>query len=255
MSGERSDDPGSKTLRKKHPLAVRWFHWLNFPLLFVMIWSGALIYWANDIYGVRVGGREIVKILPERVGGVDPYAPRAPSWAPKFLTTPEDESVPNSARDWYMLSQRLPDGMAWHFFFMWFFTLNGIAYVLFTAISGQWRFLVPQRGTVRHAWWTILHDLHLRKEPPPPQKFNGSQQIAYTMIILMGLGSVLTGLAIYKPSQLSWLTFLFGGYMAARFIHFWLMMGYLGFFVIHIAQVIKTGWNNFRAMVTGYEIA
>ena len=26
------------------------------------------------------------------------------------------------------------------------------------------------------------------------------------------------------------------------------------FFVIHIAQVIRAGWNNFRAMVTGYEL-
>jgi hypothetical protein len=26
------------------------------------------------------------------------------------------------------------------------------------------------------------------------------------------------------------------------------------FFIVHIAQVIRAGWNNFRAMVTGYEI-
>jgi hypothetical protein len=31
-------------------------------------------------------------------------------------------------------------------------------------------------------------------------------------------------------------------------------MGYCVFFLIHISQVIKAGWNNFRAMVTGYEI-
>ena len=42
--------------------------------------------------------------------------------------------------------------------------------------------------------------------------------------------------------------------MAARFEHFWLMIGYIVFFVVHIAQVIRTGWNNFRAMVTGYEV-
>ena len=40
----------------------------------------------------------------------------------------------------------------------------------------------------------------------------------------------------------------------ARFIHFWLTIGYCAFFVVHIGQVVKTGWNNFRAMVTGYEI-
>jgi hypothetical protein len=32
-------------------------------------------------------------------------------------------------------------------------------------------------------------------------------------------------------------------------------MGYVGFFVIHIAQVIRAGWANFRAMVCGYDLA
>ena len=97
-------------------------------------------------------------------------------------------------------------------------------------------------------------DLHLSKVHPPPRKFNGAQQIAYTSIILMGFGSVLTGLAIYKPVQFSWLVALFGGYPMARWFHFWLTVGYVAFFLIHVGQVIKTGWNNFRAMVIGVEV-
>ncbi len=31
-----------KRLERKHPLAVRWLHWINFPLLFLMIWRGIL---------------------------------------------------------------------------------------------------------------------------------------------------------------------------------------------------------------------
>jgi thiosulfate reductase cytochrome b subunit len=85
-------------------------------------------------------------------------------------------------------------------------------------------------------------------------KFNGAQQIAYTAVILMGFGSLATGLAIYKPTQFAWLASLLGGYMAARFEHFLLAMGYVLFFLIHIAQVIRAGWNNFRAMVSGYEL-
>jgi len=61
-------------------------------------------------------------------------------------------------------------------------------------------------------------------------------------------------LAIYKPTQFAWLTNLFGGYGAARFFHFWLMVFFVLFFVVHIAQVIRAGWNNFRAMVCGYEL-
>lgn len=42
-------------LQEKHSLAIRWLHWINFPLLALMIWSGALIYWANDVYRVGWG--------------------------------------------------------------------------------------------------------------------------------------------------------------------------------------------------------
>jgi thiosulfate reductase cytochrome b subunit len=70
----------------------------------------------------------------------------------------------------------------------------------------------------------------------------------------MAMGSVVTGLAIYKPAQLSWLASLLGGYQVARWEHFLLMMGLVGFFFMHIAQVIRAGWDNFRSMVAGYSL-
>lgn len=214
-----------KRLEKKHPLAIRWFHWLNFPLLTLMIWSGLLIYWANPVYRVGLGDFTLLKMNLSQ-----------PTWKQLHV------------------SQRLAEGMALHFFFMWLFFFNGIAYVLYTAISGEWRYLLPNRRSFSEALRVVLHDLHIRKDPPPPRKFNGAQQIAYTCVIFMGLGSILTGLAIYRPVQLSWLTGLFGGYPMARFFHFWLTVGYVLFFFIHISQVIRAGWNNFRAMVIGVEV-
>jgi thiosulfate reductase cytochrome b subunit len=214
-----------KSLEKKHPLAIRWFHWINFPLLAVMVWSGALIYWANAVYRVGIGKHTL------------------------FMMT-----VPQPIYNRLHMSFRLGEGMALHFFFMWFFAINGVLYVAYTILSGEWRYLVPNRRSFIEAIQVTLHDLRLRKEAPPPRKFNGAQQIAYTGIILMGLGSLLTGLAIYKPVQFAWLAWLFGGYQMARFFHFWLTVGYVVFFVVHVAQVIKTGWNNFRAMVIGYEV-
>jgi hypothetical protein len=100
----------------------------------------------------------------------------------------------------------------------------------------------------------MLHDLHLNNRMPPRRKFNGAQQIAYTAVICMGAGSLLTGLAIYKPVQVAWLTSVLGGYQMARREHFWLTIGYVLFFLVHITQVIRAGWNNARAMVTGYEL-
>ena len=54
-----------KKIVHKHPLAIRWFHWVNFPVLTVMIWSGLLIYWANDIYKIKIGGKELIHFFPE----------------------------------------------------------------------------------------------------------------------------------------------------------------------------------------------
>ncbi|HMH20753.1 MAG TPA: cytochrome b/b6 domain-containing protein [Puia sp.] len=213
-----------KKIVPKHPLAIRWFHWINFPILAIMIWSGLLIYWANDIYRIHLGRTTLFHFFPE-----------------SFYKA-------------FGISYKLSQGMAFHFVFMWVFFLNGLLYVLYTLFSGEWRLLVPDRRSFREAWLVLLHDLHIRKTAPPQVKYNGAQKIAYTAIIVMGLGSVLTGLAIYKPVQYSWLTGLFGGYGSSRVIHFILTLGYCLFFLIHIIQVALAGWNNFRGMIAGFEV-
>lgn len=47
QTSEERASGASIRLERKHPLAIRWMHWINFPILFTMIWSGLLIYW-ND---------------------------------------------------------------------------------------------------------------------------------------------------------------------------------------------------------------
>jgi len=210
-----------QTLKLKHLLAIRWFHWINFPLLFLMIWSGILIYWAYDIYGIGP-----LHFFPDGI----------------YKT--------------FHIDHRLADGMAMHFFFMWLFVINGILYVACTIVSGEWRFLVPRsRSVFRDALQVALYDLRIRKVLPPQDKYNAAQQVAYCGIVVMGVISVITGFAIYKPTQLNWLTELCGGYQMARLIHFWLTIGYVLFFVLHVVQVMLAGWNNFRAMVIGWEEA
>ena len=70
----------------------------------------------------------------------------------------------------------------------------------------------------------------------------------------MGAGSMISGLAIYKPLQLAWLTVLLGGYEWARWEHFWLMVMFVAFFGVHVVQVALAGWSNFRSMITGREL-
>jgi thiosulfate reductase cytochrome b subunit len=226
------------TLREKHPLATRWMHWLNFPLLGLMIWSGLMIYWADS----EAGGMHAHQVYRIGIG----------HWTLFRL-------FPDSFYNRLGLTFSLAKGLSWHFFLTWLFGINGLLYVLYTFISGAWRDLLPGRNALRDAYHILLHDLHLRRELPSQglshSKYNAAQQIAYTLIILAGAGSILTGLAIYKPTQLHWLTTLLGGYEFARFLHFWLTMGYVVFFVIHVLQVAIAGWNNFRGMVAGFELA
>ena len=203
---------------------MRWTHWVNFPILTIMIWSGMFIYWANDEYSVTLFGHTFVHFFPD--------------WYYNLLHIPA----------------RLSEGMAWHFCFMWFFTLNGVLYITYTIISGDWREMVPQKKSFKEAWLVLLHDLHIRKMAPPQNKYNAAQRIAYTAIIVMGIGSVITGLAIYKPVQFYYLVWICGGYHFARIIHFALTLGYVFFFLIHIVQVILAGWNNFRSVVSGFEV-
>ncbi len=213
-----------KTIIRKHPLAIRWLHWINFPLLTLMVWSGLLIYWANGIYRITWGSKELFRFFP---------------------------------KDFYValgVPFHLAVGMSLHFFFMWFFTVNGILYVLYLLISKEWKLIVPNRHSLKEAWQVLLHDLHIRRGMPVQIKYNAAQRIAYTGVIVMGFGMIATGLAIYKPAQLNWLCAMLGGYEWARAEHFIITLLFVGFFVIHIIQVILAGWNNFRGMVTGFEV-
>lgn len=154
----------------------------------------------------------------------------------------------------FQIHHRLAEGMGWHFFIMWPFVINGLFYITYQSITGGWRELVPTTETFRNLLPFIKNDLMGKKSHFSQEKFNPAQKIAYTGAILMGFFAVLTGLAIYKPVQLKYLTFFFFGYEIARLLHFAFMVGFLFFITIHIIQVIRAGWNNLRAMIAGFEI-
>lgn len=211
-------------IEEKHKIASRWFHWVNFPLLALMIFSGILIYWSYDPYRVGIGRFTVFHFFP--------------NWFYNFTH----------------IDHKLAWGMALHFAFAWLFAINGVAYVIYTIVSGEWRELVPTKTSFGDAIKVTMHDLGFRVPLPSQGRYNAAQRLSYTGIIAMGGLSLLTGLAIYKPIQLSWLSGLLGGYQWARWEHFWLTMLYVAFFVLHVAQVIRAGWPNFRSMVSGYDL-
>ncbi len=212
-----------KIIVKKHPLAIRWFHWINFPVLAIMIWSGLLIYWANDVYKLGWGDKTLLKFFPDSF-----Y---------KALNVPF----------------RLAEGMSFHFVFMWLFAINGLLYFLYLLFSKEYKLIFPNKKSFKEAWLVLLHDLRIKKGLPPQKKYNAAQRIAYTGVIFMGLGSLITGLAIYTPVQFDWLCAMLGGYEWTRAEHFILTILVCAFFLVHIIQVILAGWQNFAAMVRGFE--
>jgi thiosulfate reductase cytochrome b subunit len=216
-------DAGVPAARQVHTRASRWMHWINFPLLAIMIWSGLRIYWANRVYATGIGGWTLFNFFPD----------------PWFETLE--------------LNRKLARGMAWHFTIGWLFVINGLAYLIYNFVSGEWRHLVPDRFCVKESTQVALHDLHLRSEKPPQGRYNAAQRLSYTVIILMGILAVVTGFAIYKPVQLSLLVTVLGGYQSARIIHFIVTMGFLVFFVVHLLQVARAGWGNFAGMISGFE--
>lgn len=199
-------------------------HWINFPLMAVMIWSGLRIYWAEDVYAAGIGGWQWFAFFPEAV----------------YETLD--------------LDRHLARGLAFHFSFGWLLVANGMAYLAYLLWSREWRHIVPDRQSVREAGQVVLHDLHIRREAPPQGRYNAAQRVAYTAVLAMSVVIVVSGFAIYKPTQLHPLPLLFGGYQGARLTHFVMTIGLLGFFVIHLLQVARSGWSNFRSMITGYVI-
>jgi len=143
----------------------------------------------------------------------------------------------------------LAGALLWHFAAMWVLAVNGIVYVALGIASGRFR-----KKLLPITPGAVLADtkaaLAFRLSHDDLSKYNAVQRLLYTGIIVVGVIVVLSGLSIWKPVQLQWLTALFGGYDAARYVHFVCMAAIVGFLVIHVLLALLVP-KSLRAMVTG----
>jgi thiosulfate reductase cytochrome b subunit len=145
----------------------------------------------------------------------------------------------------------LAGGLNWHFFLMWPFVGAGLLYVVYLGFSREWRKLVFRPKDVKPAVEMAKYYLRLRKDHPPQGKHNALQKGAYTGVMVLGALSVVTGVAIWKPVQLSWLTAAFGGFQLARYWHFWAVWAFVAFAIMHVILVFVADPASLRAMLTG----
>jgi Ni/Fe-hydrogenase b-type cytochrome subunit len=205
----------------RHHWVVRLTHWVNVVAVTIMVGSGLRIFNAY------------------------------PAFAPKggtFCCYPfERQPIPS----WLTFGGWLAGARQWHFAMMWILVLNGLVYLGFIYLHGEWRDLTPRRGDVRDSWEMVKYYLRVRRDHPAQGKHNALQKTAYFSMPILGLVLVLTGIAIWKPVQFGLLTNLFGGYVWARYWHFVAMTALVALSVVHVFMVFVVDPHSLRSMITG----
>ena len=147
------------------------------------------------------------------------------------------------------LGDWLGGALLWHFAAMWILMVNGLVYVTLGLATGRFRRkLVPisPSGVINDAKAALTGKL----SHADLSKYNSVQKLLYAGIIAVAIVIVLSGLSIWKPVQLQWLTALFGGYDFARYVHFTAMSLIVAFFIVHVVMALLVP-KSLRTMITG----
>jgi Ni/Fe-hydrogenase b-type cytochrome subunit len=202
----------------EHPYIVRLCHWVNTVALFVMVGSGLQIFRAFPSFGAKIPQRDLL------------HWPKA-----------------------FAIGGWLGGALQWHLTFMWIYMGTGALYLGYQIFSGNYRQVLFTRRDISGVLPMVKHYFFFGEKPPAREAYNPLQKQAYTMAIVLGVLSVLTGFAVWKPIQFSWLAWMMGGFHYARIWHFAVMWAILFFVLGHLVMVILHGWNNFLSMLTGWK--
>ena len=143
----------------------------------------------------------------------------------------------------------LGGALLWHFAAMWLLMINGLAYLVTGFATGRFKkklFPISPRGVISDA----VAALTFKLSHDDLSKYNQVQRVLYAGIIAVGIVIVLSGLSMWKPVQLQYLTALFGGYDTARYVHFFCMASIVAFLAIHVLLAVLVP-KSLRAMIIG----
>jgi thiosulfate reductase cytochrome b subunit len=147
------------------------------------------------------------------------------------------------------LGSWLGGALLWHFAAMWLLMVNGLIYLAMGLATGRFRkklLPITPVGVIADTKAALTGKL----SHEDLTKYNYVQKLLYAGIIVVGIVIVLSGLSIWKPVQLQYLTALFGGYDIARYVHFICMALIVAFLVVHVALALLVP-KSLRAMIIG----
>ena len=265
----RAPAASSRSLYYRHALAVRVMHWINAVALTLMLMSGLQIFNAHPALYVgdssysgrpawlEIGAREDAQGKP--IGYTRLFGHEFITTGVLGLSTDDARMYAQGFPSWLTIPshQWLAMARSWHFFFAWVFLINGLCFIVYTIASRHLaRDLLPTRRDVRGIGTSIVDHLHFRHPVGEEAKrYNVLQKFAYLtvifvllpLIVLMGLG-MSPRLDTLFGGWVGW----FGGRQTVRSIHFIVAWLLVAFVLIHVFEVIVTGfWNNLRSMITG----
>ena len=203
-------------MRLEHPAVVRLSHWAAAIASVALVMSGLEIFAAFPSFGSKVPQRDLMA-LPEAV--------RLGGW--------------------------LGGALQWHVTFAVLLVATGSIYTLYQTASGKYRQVLFAASDAPGVWPMARHYFLRGPKPPEQATYNPLQKLAYTAVLGLGLALVVTGAALYKPVQLSWIVTSLGGFRLVRVWHFAAMCGLLAFIPGHLVMVALHGWRNFASMWTG----
>jgi thiosulfate reductase cytochrome b subunit len=212
-------EPASGQLIPVHSRFVRVTHWLNAAAIIVMIGSGWRIYNNVPVF--------------------------------HWLTFPEWATLGGDPEITYKLNKDVgfSNALLWHFAFMWLFLINGAVALGGGLLSGR----------LRRKWLPIsvaelIHDvreaLSFRLAHDDITLYNAVQKLLYIGVVLAMIVMLASGLAIWKPVQFQWLTWLFYDFQGARLVHFLGMSAIALFLLVHVTLAVLVP-QTIVAMTTG----
>ncbi len=204
--------------RFEHPTFVRLCHWAQAIALAVLIPSGLQIFNAFPSFGSKIPERDLLVV-------------------PSYFT----------------LGGWLAGALQWHFTFAWLLIISLVVYLVYQIASRNGRQVLFSRRDMPGVWPMARHYFLFGPKPVVREVYNPLQKLAYTTAIALTIVSVISGLALYKPVQLSWLLWMMGGFAWTRVWHFAAMCGLLAFIPGHLVMVALHGWSNFASMWTGWK--